>query len=73
MNPSFPGSAPYPKRSVDSAGESVQDVDIFMLVQEDETEEDLQERRLGDAAQEKVQVRSCGHDLFHRHLEPTAE
>lgn len=72
LNAFFLGSSPYPKRGVDAAGESVQNVDIFMLVQEDEAEEDLQKCWFRDASQEKVQVCSCGHDLLHRHLEPMA-
>jgi hypothetical protein len=73
LNTSFLGSSPYPKRGVDPAGEGVQDVNVLMPVQEDEAEEDLQERRLRDAAQEEVQVCCCGHDLLHRHLRPMAE
>jgi hypothetical protein len=37
----FLWGSPYPERGVDPAGESVQDVDGLMLVQQDETEEDL--------------------------------
>lgn len=63
----------YPEGGVDSAGERVQNVDVLVLVQQDEAQEDLQERWLRDAAQEKVQVGCGGHDLLHGHLWPTGE
>lgn len=44
-----------------------------MLVQQDKAEEDLKQCWLGDAAQKKVQVGGCGHDLLHSHLGPTTE
>lgn len=42
-----------------------------MLVQQDEAEEGLQESRLGDSAQEQLQVHCGGHHLLQCQLRET--
>lgn len=59
----------YLKGGVDAADQGVEDVDAFMLVEENEGEESLQQSRFWNAPQEEVQIRRGGHHLLQCQLQ----